>query len=85
MIETKAVISEPRVCVVAGGAVVVGLLGMTGRRASIAIQFTQAGHVCGLDVGFHVSTEEARELARHLLRFADAADAGQAQQQQVAA
>lgn len=53
-------------------------------EASIAISFGDVYGI-GIKVGFHASTTEAREFARHLVEYADAADKAQAEAQAVAA
>ena len=53
-------------------------------EASIALIFGSA-HCIGMKVSFHASTAEAREFARQLVEYADAADKAHAEAQAVAA
>lgn len=53
-------------------------------EASIALRFGSP-YGSGMRVDFHASTAEAREFARQLVEYADAADKAQAEAQAVAA
>lgn len=49
-----------------------------GQGASLALSF-RTDDVCGLSVGFHGTTDDARAFAAELVRHADLADAKQAE------
>ncbi len=60
------------------GEVIVSLQAMTSTESpSMAIGFRDAKGSTGLTSGFHFSTTAARELAKLLVEFADAADSAQ--------